>query len=247
MIQISTRRSLAVLATSLACVVATSAHAQTVEAVADTYVQFGASDTNFGSSTSFQTGNDGGSFGLPKSGDRFSLFRFDLSLFSGPFSEGQVSLNLQKISGDAADFVVYAIADLGADEAFDESTYTFNTSAYSATVDNAEDTNDGGLNKTSLLNLGTFSSTLTAESISFTSTALVDFLNADTNGIATFIIYQSTQNKNARSFASREHLTIDGPSLVAIPEPSSYALLVSGGFLAFSLLRRKVRAPRSNA
>ncbi len=234
------------LAAALACLSTTTAAAQTVEAAADTYIQFhatsGASNTNYGSATSLATANDGGSFGMPKDGDRFFFIRFDLSLFTAPFSAGQVSLDLQKISGDPADFVVYAIADLGDDENFNESTYTFNNSAYAATA--TDPNNDGGLNKTNLINLGTFSSTVAAEQISFTSGALVDFLNADTNGIATFIIYQSTQNKSLRAFASREHATLNGPTLnvTAIPEPSSYAALAGSSLLGLALIRRKPRA-----
>lgn len=221
-------------------------NAQSVEAVADTYVKLGgtSADTIYGTNTTIETANDGGTFGLPKTDDRYSLIRFDLTAFTTPFTAGSVSLNLEKTAGPAADFVVFGIADLGADEFFDETTYTFNTSAYAITTNGGAVT-EGGLNKANLLELGTFSSTLTSESISFSSTALVDFLNDDTNNMAAFIIYQSTQNKTTRSFASREHATLDGPMLVAIPEPSTFALLGGLGALFAAATRRRGRSAQA--
>ncbi|MFH1496885.1 MAG: DNRLRE domain-containing protein [Verrucomicrobiota bacterium] len=231
----------AALIASLACA---PLHAQSVEATADTYVSLGGNaDTVYGASTTFTIANDGGSLGVPKTNDRFALFRFDLSAFTGSFSLDQVSLSLEKISGPAADFVVYAIPDLGADEFFDETTYTFNTSSYSTTVSSSGSaTNDGGLNKTGLLDLGAFSAAADADSVSFTSGAMVDFLNDDTNGMATFVIWQSTQEKTARVFASSEHATLAGPTLTvtaAIPEPSSFALIGGLGALLCAVSRRR--------
>ena len=211
--------------------------AETFDAVADTYVLYN-TDTNFGANTTFLTSNDGGSLGIPKATDKWAIIRFDVSSLSGPVASA--SLSLEQVSGSGADFQVYGIPDLGTDENFDQSTYTYNASAYKfgGTQDGA--TTDGGLQKTNLTLLGGFSTT-GAQSVDFSSTGLLDFVNADSNGIVTLIIYQSTQNKADRAFASSEDTLGRGPQLVltTIPEPSAIASIAGLGALVLVMLRRR--------
>lgn len=217
---------------------ATSAQAVTISATADTFVRVGSPDTNYGTDPVFSTANDGGSFGVPKGDDRWSIMRFSISDSTGPFSAA--SLELEQVSGSGADFVLYGIPDLGADEFFDQSTYTFNTSAYATTSSGSS--NDGGLDKTSLIELGTFTTT-GAQTISFSDPDLLNFVNADTNDMVALILYQSTQSKFVRAFNSSEATSGQLPELnvTAVPEPGTYALLVGLASMAGILLRRRVK------
>ncbi|MFN4806600.1 MAG: PEP-CTERM sorting domain-containing protein, partial [Akkermansiaceae bacterium] len=75
--------------------------------------------------------------------------------------------------------------------------------------------------------------------LSLSNAALLNFLNADTDGKVTFIIgAPKVSGDPAFFFASEEHATLAAPTLnfTAVPEPSA-ALLGGLGFLA--LLRRR--------
>lgn len=94
----------------------------------------------------------------------------------------------------------------------------------------------------------------TTGSVSVTDSALLDFLNTDTDGRVSFIIHRRENETNGGSIVhgmySREHLTgvdvqdDDGPRLeytfVAVPEPTTLALLGLGGLVGFAAqLRRR--------
>jgi hypothetical protein len=212
--------------------------ADVITAEADTWVQLHASqaDTNHGSETTMVAANDGGSFNVPKGDDSWSIMRFDISSFLD--TAISASLRLQQTAGYAASFELYSVADGGTDEVFNESTYTFNTSAYGVTASGAG--NDGGLNKNhvDLSLLGSFTTTAVPETVIFSDANLLSFANADSNGSLTLILYQSTQNKVDNFFATREAASGQPQlTLSAVPEPSVLTLLVFGG-LALSGRRR---------
>lgn len=211
-------------------------HATPISASADTYVEYRNPDTVYGALPYVAVANDGGSFNIPKLDDQWAILRFDLSSVSGSLSSA--TLNLQQISNFAA-YEVYSVADGGADENFNEGTYTFNTSAYATTTSGGGQ--DGALNKnhSDLTLLGAFSTSGAPEAVSFSSANLLNFLNADANNIATLILYQTTQDKNDRQFASRE--AVSGQpylDVVAIPEPLTLPMAALGALALGRVLTR---------
>lgn len=82
---------------------------------------------------------------------------------------------------------------------------------------------------------------------SISGTSLVDFLKADTNGLATFILVRDTVETSTSNdtyvhcFASAESTTATGPQLlVTVPEPSALVLgAIAGLAAAFVFCRRR--------
>ncbi|MEM6331887.1 MAG: DNRLRE domain-containing protein [Planctomycetota bacterium] len=69
---------------------------------------------------------------------------------------------------------------------------------------------------------------------------LVNFLNADTNGVVTLIVVRTTEDNRPNLFASKENGAIDGPSLsLTVPEPGSLSLAALGGAMLLRRLRAK--------
>ncbi|MGE9268047.1 MAG: DNRLRE domain-containing protein [Verrucomicrobiales bacterium] len=202
--------------------------ATTITAEADTYLWQGNGDTNYGSSATLGSTNDGGS-AQSKTKDQIALIRFNISSLTHPVSGA--SLDLEYLSSEAYSFEVYGINDGTGDEAFIESTLTFNSS------DTGTTSTEGSINSTNLTLLGNFDVT-GAGAVNFSSAGLDSFLNADSNDLATFVIYRTSQSGSYTSFASREHATAAASTLSVIPEPSSLITLLSAGSL-LSLRRRR--------
>lgn len=218
---------------------ASSLSAQSILADRDTFVNKGSPDTNYGGSTTLQSRNDGGS-AQSKTKDLFAYMSFNLSSLTTPVTDATLTLEFTAGSFDYA-FEVYAIPDGGTDEFFDESTLTLNTAAdaYTGPVNAGT---EGSLERGGLELLGSFMAPPQYGPVSFTSTELVDFLNADTNDRVTFILYSTYQTGAAAgTFASREHGSLAGPTLDlnAIPEPAAASLLLGLGALAVTLSRRR--------
>lgn len=194
-------------------------------AEADTYVHNTNATTNYGTATSLQVANDGGS-AIPKSKDRLAVIRFDISALTGPQSAAELALT----STTDFEFALYGIDDGGADEDFDELALTFNSFAYSGT--SGDGGGDGSLISTGLTELVsgvTDASDGTSDDVlKFNSTNMLDFINNDTNGIVTFVIFHtSPQNGNYANIASRE-AGAGVPTLTIVPEPASVLLLAAG-------------------
>lgn len=176
--------------------------------------------------------------------NRKSYLGFDLSgLGSFPVATASLLFNFvdsglgKTLAGTAYQFEVFGLTNELFDDSWLESTITWNNAP-------ANQTNNG-INSMMAASLGTFS--LTGKGLgaySFTSQALVDFLNSDTNDYATFIVRRNTNQPSntqdyVHAFASTEHPTVAGPRLnvTTVPEPSTF-LFVGAGLVGLGLLRR---------
>lgn len=232
---------LCILATGLITALSfSSAEAISITAAQDAYVQSGTSaNANFGNATLDQVKRqDSSNF------TRKSYLGFDLSGM-GTFPVATASLDFMFVdsgagstnSGTNYQFEVFGLIN----EVFDswlESTITWNNAP-------ANQANNG-INSMMAASLGTFS--LTGKGLgaySFTSQALVDFLNNDSNDFATFIVRRNTNQPSTaqnyvHAFASSENTSFAGPRLnvTTVPEPSTF-LFVGAGLVGLGLLRRR--------
>lgn len=134
---------------------------------------------------------------------------------------------------------VYGLINGSAGENWGESTITWDNAPGNTGTAATSNTFDA-----SAILLGSFTQSATANGtlINFSSTALNNFLSADTDGLVTLMFVRTTANNNFNStFASKEHATFAAPTLEfeTIPEPSATALLAAGSaFLAFRRRRR---------
>jgi len=207
---------------------------------ADAHVWKGATDnTNYGSSTQLQVQDFSSTSSL------LAYVRFDLSGYTpGSFTTATLDLTSATTVGSLAigkSFYVWGLRDSQNADGWVENTITYNNApgldgvvsgdGEVATLD-VDTTNKADL-------LFTTNMVASGNTLSLSNAALLNFLNADTDGKVTFIIGAPMVSSNPAFFiASEEHATLAAPTLnfTAVPEPSA-ALLGGLGFLA--LLRRR--------
>lgn len=212
-----------------------------------------------------------GFINIKNSGDasavtRKGYFSFDLSSFTSgtATAASEFKIVLQSLTGVDFDsgnnfLNVYGLNDatgvgtgFGEDWGVNQTTMTYNTSTGGFWVAPANDIASGnsvieGTNAFEATLLGTIAipdSPILGQEYTFTGSSLADFLNADTNNLATLILTRggggnsgsnfspgSVENTNA---ARRPTLTI-----TAVPEPSSLAMLGLAGVTMIVRRRRK--------
>ena len=203
---------------------------------ADTFVQQGAATTNFGSDVNLTIKGGTGTT------TRKAYLRYDLSALDGANALG-AALNLDVTlnngggagPGPAEDFTVevFGLTDGDAGELWDESTINWNN-APANTVDN------NLLGNAVLLGSFIVPASVAPYGVMFSNAALLNFVNADTNGVATFILRRTAGGSANLVFGSDEHGTANAPRLsllVAVPEPAT-GLLGLIGLVAMARRRR---------
>lgn len=218
----------------------TASDAIVITATQDAYVQSGTfANGNFGNDPLDQIKRQDSSNFTRKSYIGFNLG----ALGTSPVVTAALDFNFvdsglgATLAGTAYQFEVFGLTN----ELFDswlESTITWNNAP-------ANQANNG-INSMMAASLGTFS--LTGKGLgaySFTSQALVDFLNNDSNDFATFIVRRNTNQPSTaqnyvHAFASSENTSFPGPRLnvTTVPEPSTF-LFVGAGLVGLGLLRRR--------
>jgi hypothetical protein len=210
---------------------------------ADSYVRKGSATTNFGNATSILTKNNGTS-GTTRKG----YLRFELpTLFGGVLDAAlnmEVTTNNQGGGGTTPQnqtVNVWGLNDLDPGELWDESGITWNNAPANLTGGNGIDSSVADF-------LGSFDVPNHPETdskpieVMFSSQDLIDFINADTNGVVTLILQrQNSQGSWNLAFASGENFDLMPPTLtlgIFMPEPGTATLLVAGGL---ALIRRRRR------
>ncbi|QTN33102.1 PEP-CTERM sorting domain-containing protein [Akkermansiaceae bacterium] len=165
--------------------------------------------------------------------DRYLMLRFDSSIFGAGVTAVtfHITANPDTVTQfqGTYDYRIYGIPDLTAnDELAAESGYDPNSGAV---FDNSADMVDD----TKLTLLGDVTGVNAGDTINFSNSNLLSFLQADTNGVATLVFTRVTNGGNStfldRNSASPPNLVIE-----AIPEPGSAALL---GLSCLLILRRR--------
>lgn len=205
---------------------------------ADSYVRLGEPSTNYGGATSVLTKDSGGS-GTTRKG----YLRFDLSEVTNDALEAALILDIaiNNAGGGSTtplefDVEVFGLLDGDAGEGWDESTIDWDNAP-------ANGANNGILGNAQ--SLGVFRvEDNSAGQVLFTSQALIDFINADTDNRGTLILRRiSGTGSNNLGFGSKENDVLVQPTLsviMAIPEPATASMfgLAIGGLA----LRRRRRA-----
>ena len=215
---------------------------------ADTFIRStlsgnNAANQNYGSSDSVLIKND---IALPGN-NRKGYLRFDLSSITDSISDAELMLTYVDTNTDTGAnpgiYNVYGLLDGHSAENWGENLITWNNAPGNNTA------STGGVIAAETTLLGTFSldvtSSVPGDQVSFSSSALVAFLLADTNDLATVLLTRQQQNFSVELFASKENATWAAPTLKLdlnpVPVPAAVWLFGTAliGFVGMSR-RRKV-------
>jgi hypothetical protein len=184
----------------------------TQEALADTYMHRSGTTTTHGNEADLLVKDDSGTV---RPNDRVAVLRFNNPLL-GDYAQGAKLLLDPVAIGGTFTFRVEGILETEGDEDFSEHALTpSNSSLFASGVEEMIDL-------AGVVNLGdiTLSSADNGTTVEFTSQALIDFINADTNGYLSFVLRRLSDDAATSTFASREHATLNPPRLqLQIPEP----------------------------
>lgn len=203
---------------------------------ADAYVRGGSnSGNNYGASGNITIKNGGNSSYLRKGYLRFDLTDVDSEIF-----QAGVMFDVTTRDGGEHSVNVFGLLD-GAGDFWDESTMTWDDAPANAGGDS--------LVGSEVVALGSFivPDDPAGGSVIFSSDELTDFLNDDTNDLASLILVRDSSNSSWNlAFSSKENSTYDAPMLLmvtaaAVPEPATFALwaILGACGIGYCRLRRR--------
>ena len=172
-----------------------------IQALKDTYLLRSDGSAN-GTETEIQVKAEPG----VGNNERLGLVSFDVSGLSLPVSGATLKLSVLDLGGNYS-FKLLGVKESNSDEAFFETSLHWNNSALT-------DGSDDGYINSETIDLGDFFLTSGESVVTLSSQALTDFLNADTNGRVTLMLRRWTNASAVSRFASKEHGSAAGPSLV---------------------------------
>ena len=157
-----------------------------------------------------KTANSGASVNTRK-----GVIEFD---FQDPIvvKDASLMLDLSGLSnGTSGTFYVWGIDDSSALEHFNEATAHYNTfsSIFETSIDGINN-NSNHLYGNAMLGQFSVTTSDVGKTISFSSSALIDFINEDTDGVVTVILTRGSNNSTNTAFASRQHATLNPPRLL---------------------------------
>lgn len=205
-----------------------------ISASADSFVQRGNGNTNFGTSGSI-TIKGGDSASTTRKG----YIRFDLSTITEPITDATITFTVSTNNGGGGNTNLqnFTVNVFGLKESLDtwsQGSITWNNAPANNTFNNNFIAAD-------VTSLGSFTVNQTpiGDTVTFSSAGLISFLNADTDDKASILLQRSAGGSSNLAFASSENLTYDAPLLTAVPEPGHYAALFGLLGIAFAYIQRR--------
>jgi hypothetical protein len=193
-------------------------------------------NTNFGAGASVGIKHDGGGGAIGNS--RKGYLRFDITGVLILDLELDVTVAIAAVPSGT--YNVFGLNDGHAGEAWDESTITWNNAPGNDTLSKVDMLGA----ETTLL--GTFfygGAYPVGTHITFSSLALLNFALADTNGLLTLAITRQTIDSSSLGIASKEHASLDAPTLhiTTVPEPGTWLTVTAGslGLIGRAWRRRR--------
>ncbi len=200
---------------------------------ADAYIHQNSPSTNFGASGNLEVKRDTRE---NENWDRKTYLRFDISSLTVTVASAKLELEFAEPAGWNRTHALYGLnekdgTETDIDDNWDESGLTWN--------------NAPGHDNDSTVTDATFLGELQIVEnqtgiVTYNQSAISDFLNADEDGLVTFILYRSDSGITVEKFHSKETTGEDAmaPTLTMtlIPEPASVLMLGLCGMLA---LRRR--------
>ena len=173
--------------------------------------------------------------------------RFDTTGLAGTVTDASLDIDFLALGGSSGVINVFGLADGLAGETWAESTITYNNAPANDLTSGGGSyitPGTGGVVATDAAFLGTLTVGASDGHYTFSSTALVDFLNADTNHLVTFILTAATSGNNMQFYSKENAASATYPTLAvtAVPEPSTYALTLGGFAMLIGL--RNIRRRR---
>jgi len=169
----------------------------------DTYVKRG-DNTAHGSETTMTIKNNSGNSEY----DRNLYLQFDLSDIDHSIIPTNATLKIDptSIAGGTHDVYVTAVKEDAAAEHFDEATLTqYNSDVWAD--------NDTGVDPTKVTALGTVEVSSAGSTLSFSSAALLQAVEDDTDNILTLVLYRGVSNYGDQ-IAAKEHPSLHPPRLL---------------------------------